>query len=49
MESVVRALERLERRMGAKSRQVFRANTVDSGCENFLKFLRNLLYFFALL
>ena len=33
MESVVRALDRLERRMGAKFRQVFRSITVDNGCE----------------
>lgn len=32
-ESVVRALNRLERRMGAKFRDVFRTITVDNGCE----------------
>ena len=33
MESVVRALDRMERRMGAKFREVFRSITVDNGCE----------------
>ena len=33
MESVVRALDRLERKMGAKFREVFRSITVDNGCE----------------
>ena len=33
MESVVRALDRLERRMGAKFSQVFQTITVDNGCE----------------
>ncbi len=33
MESVVRALDRLERNMGAKFRQVFQSITVDNGCE----------------
>ena len=33
MESVVRALDRMERRMGAKFRDVFRTITVDNGCE----------------
>ena len=33
MESVVRALDRIERRMGAKFREVFRSITVDNGCE----------------
>ena len=33
MESVVRALARMERRMGAKFREVFRSITVDNGCE----------------
>lgn len=32
-ESVVRALNRLERRMGAKFRRVFKSITVDNGCE----------------
>ncbi|MCI8539570.1 MAG: hypothetical protein HFF18_13095 [Oscillospiraceae bacterium] len=31
MESVVRALDRMERRMGAKFREVFRSITVDNG------------------
>ena len=33
MESVVQALDRLERRMGAKFREVFRSITVDNGSE----------------
>ena len=33
MESVVRALDRMERRMGAKFREVFHSITVDNGCE----------------
>lgn len=33
MESVVRALDRIERRMGSKFREVFRTITVDNGCE----------------
>lgn len=33
MESVVRALDRLERNMGAKFREVFQSITVDNGCE----------------
>ena len=33
MESVVRALDRMERRMGAKFREVFRSITVDNGCK----------------
>ena len=33
MESVVRALDRIERRMGAKFREVFQSITVDNGCE----------------
>ncbi len=33
MESVVRALDRLERRMGAKFRKVFKTITVDNGSE----------------
>ena len=33
MESVVRALDRMERRMGAKFREVLRSITVDNGCE----------------
>ena len=33
MESVVRALDRMERRMGAKFREVFQSITVDNGCE----------------
>lgn len=33
MESVVRALDRLERCMGAKFREVFQSITVDNGCE----------------
>lgn len=33
MESVVRVLDRLERRLGAKFRDIFQTITVDNGCE----------------